>query len=371
MPRYTRDVHIDKIFLGIVAALLLFGLLAFISASFSVLAESSAKFYRGLISQILLGLIGGGIVMYITQRFDYKVWKKIALPIFIVGIIVTLLVFVPGIGFAHGGAKRWLSLGPFSFQPAELLKITYVIYLAAWLSWVKEKIEDIRWGLIPFGLMTLLASGVLLLQPDTGTTIVLIASGLSMYFVAGAKWRDLGIIFLVGLLGVVLLVATRPYLVDRLKTFADPTHDPLGSSYQIQQSLIAIGSGQMTGRGFGQSVQKFSYLPEPTGDAIFAVISEELGFIGGCIVLLLFLAFLMRGIRIARHATNHFGKLLALGLVVLITFQSFLNIASIIGVFPLTGLPLIFMSQGGTALLLSLFAVGIILNISKESSVVV
>lgn len=360
-----QQKKIDTLFLGVVGILVLLGLLVFVSAAFSVLDSNRAQFFRMLMNQIVLGLIGGGVALYMVMRIPYTFWKKHALVFFVIGLAVTLLVFVPGLGVTHGGARRWLSLGPFSFQPAELLKLAYIVYLSAWLSWIKDKIQDIRWGLMPFLILSGLCAGVLLLQPDTGTVLVMLATGTSLFFLAGAKWRDLGILLLIGIIGFGALIATRPYLVDRIKTFADPTSDPLGNSYQIRQSLIAVGSGRIAGRGFGQSVQKFNYLPEPTGDSIFAVLGEEFGYIGSVFLIVLFLGFLLRGVRIAKFAPDTFARLLVTGIVILIVSQSFLNIASVVGLFPLTGLPLIFVSQGGSALLFALIGVGIILNVSK------
>jgi cell division protein FtsW len=362
----ARKQTVDKLLLGITIALVVFGLLVFLSASFSVLAENSGQFYRTLLNQLVLGLVGGVIALVVALKIPYTFWKKYAPFVFVAALIATALVFVPGLGAEYGGARRWLSIGPFSFQPAELLKLGYIVYLAAWLSWVKDKVKEPRWGLVPFLVMTGLAAGILLLQPDTGTVLVMIVSGGSLFFIAGARWRDLLIMLLLGVIALGSLVAVRPYLLDRIQTFADPSSDPLGSSYQIQQSLIAIGSGKVFGRGFGQSVQKFDYLPEPTGDSVFAVLGEEWGFVGSLIIIILFLAFLMRGLRTAKAAPNTFARLLVTGIVILIVFQSFLNIASVIGVFPLTGLPLIFVSQGGSALLFALFSVGIILNISRH-----
>jgi len=313
----------------------------------------------------VLGLVGGGIAFYLSSRIEYKIWKRYALGFFIVSLLATLLVFIPGLGFEHGGARRWLNLGPISFQPAELLKLGFVIYWAAWLSWVKTKVTSMKWGLLPFIVLSAITAGILLLQPDTGTVLVILLAGGIMFFVAGAKWRDIAILLVLGLVGFGALIAVRPYVLDRVTTFLDPTHDPLGSSYQIQQSLIAVGSGKIVGRGYGQSVQKFNYLPEPAGDSVFAVMSEELGFIGAIVLLLLILGFVLRGYRIAQSSRTMFGTYVVVGLVTLIVSQSFLNIGSALGVLPLTGLPLIFVSQGGTALLFALFEVGIIVNISK------
>lgn len=360
-----RQRRYDTFFIGIVGITLIFGLFIFISASLSVLANDTPQFYRTLFNQLVLGLLGGGIAFYLSSRIDYRVWKKYALWFFIASLVATLLVFIPGLGFEHGGARRWLDLGPLSFQPAEFLKLGFVIYWAAWLSWVKTKIKDMRWGLLPFLVLSAVTAGVLLMQPDTGTLLVILAAGGVMFFVAGAKWRDIGILVLIAVIGFGALVTMRPYVLDRIKTFADPTHDPFGSSYQIRQSLIAVGSGKIVGRGYGQSVQKFNYLPEPAGDSIFAVMSEELGFIGAVALLILICAFLLRGFRIGKEARSLFGTYVVVGLVTLIVSQSFLNIGSALGVLPLTGLPLIFVSQGGTALLFALFEVGIIVNISS------
>lgn len=355
----------DRIFIGLVVAFVVVGLLVFFSASLSVLAQDEGQFYRMLFNQIGLGLVGGAIAFYFASRWDYRFWKKYALPIFIASIIALLLVFIPGLGFEHGGATRWLNLGPISFQPAELAKLGFVIYAAAWFSWVGDKIQQFSWGLLPFGMMLGVTGAVLLLQPDTGTFLVIMISGAVVYFVAGARWRDIAIIVAVAIIGLGALVAMRPYLLDRVKTFADPTLDPLGSSYQVQQSLIAIGSGKVLGRGYGQSVQKFNYLPEPTGDSVYAVVGEEFGFFGTVALLLLYVALCLRGFWIATRTSSNFGQYLAIGIVVLIIGQSFLNIASSLALFPLTGEPLIFISQGGSALLFALLEAGIIVNISR------
>jgi cell division protein FtsW len=191
-----------------------------------------------------------------------------------------------------------------------------------------------------------------------------------MFFVSGIEWKYLAGIFVIGVVGFAILVAFKPYLFERVKTFLDPSHDPQGSSYQAQQSLIAIGSGGFFGRGFGQSIEKFSYLPEPQGDSIFSVIGEEFGFIGTSLVVLLFVAFALRGLRIANRAPDQFSRLLVIGIVILFITQSFLNIAALIGVFPLTGVPLVFISQGGTSLMFALAGIGIILQVSKNSTAV-
>lgn len=363
--RRWREAKFDKPFFVIVSIIIIVGLFVFTSAALSVLAKNPAQFYRILISQYVLGLVGGVLVAYVMYRVPYHFWRKYAFYLFGAALVITALVFIPGLSMSHGGATRWLSIGPVSFQPAELLKIGFVIYVAAWYAWAKKRVTQHKFGIIPLGIMLAVVGGLLLAQPDTGTFLVIAGTAVVMYFVSGARLRDLAIILVLAIAMGGVLIATRPYLKARIKTFINPAHDPQGVSYQLRQSLIAIGSGQTFGRGYGLSVQKVSYLPEPMGDSVFAVAAEELGFVGSVVIIVLYLAFVLRGLFIARRAPNLFTQLLVTGLVMLVIIQAFLNIASIVGVFPLTGLPLIFMSQGGTALLFALASVGIILHVSK------
>ena len=356
---------VDKIFLGLVITLAIIGILMFISASLGVLAKNEAKFYGVLFNQIALGVIGGVAVMVGCMRLDYKIWRKYSFIIFVTSIVLTLLVFVPGLGFKHGGAQRWLSLGPISLQPAEFLKIGFVIYFAAWLSWVKHRKQDFKFGILPLVILLGIIAAVLFKQPDTKSFILIVVAGCAMLFASGVSWKYIAGLALVAMIGLGSLAMFTPYLKDRVKTFLDPSHDISGSSYQLNQSMIALGSGGVFGRGYGQSIQKFSYLPEPQGDSIFAVVGEEFGFLGSTLLILLFVAFALRGLRIAARAPDLFSRLLVTGIVILLIAQSFLNIASIVGVFPLTGVPLVFISHGGTSLLLALAAVGIVLNISR------
>ncbi len=364
MPQ-EKEKKIDRFFFTIVIVLLVVGFAMFLSASLGLLAKNEVKFYGVLFSQIALGLVGGISALIITSKIHYKFWRTYAFYIFLATILLMFLVFIPGLGLSHGGARRWVDLRLFSFQPAELLKLGFILYVAAWFSWVKQKVTDVRYGILPLGIMLCIVAVLLFMQPDTKSFILMLAVGGSMLFVSGVPWKYLLGTFLIGVIVLGGLLFTTPYLQSRVKTFIDPSNDPSGSSYQLQQSLIAIGSGGVFGRGFGQSIQKFSYLPEPQGDSIFAVVGEEFGFVGGVILIILYIAFALRGIRIAYYAPDMFARLFVLGIVLLITFQSFLNIASIIGVFPLTGVPLVFMSQGGTSLFFSLAAIGIVLNISK------
>jgi cell division protein FtsW len=357
---------IDFIFLALAGTLTVLGLFAFFSASLGVLARNQALFYQILISQLVLGLVGGAILLFICMRVPYAFWRKHAGKFLFAALVLTSLVYVPHLGFSHGGARRWISIFGVSFQPVEFLKIAFIVYFAAWLSWAKKKIDNPLFGILPLLVILGVMAAVLLFQPDTKSLILMTATGIGMLFLSGTPWKHIIIAGAIGIGVFLILALSTPYLRSRLTTFLNPSHDPTGSSYQLQQGLIAIGSGQVRGRGFGQSIQKFSYLPEPQGDSIFAVIGEEFGFIGSTIVVLLYMLFAMRGLWIARRSPDLFSGLLASGLVILITLQVFMNIASITGLFPLTGVPLVFMSQGGTSLALSLAAVGIILGISKH-----
>lgn len=365
MPAKTER-NPDKFFLSLVIALVVFGLFVFISAALSFYAKNQAQFWSVLLNQVVFGLVGGSIALIACLKIPYVFWKKYALYILLGTLLLTAAVFIPGIGFEHGGARRWISLGPVSFQPAEFLKIAFVFYFAAWLSWAKKKVGTFTYGLVPLLVLLGVSGGILLLQPDTDTFMIIALTGLAMYFIAGASWKHILIIVGGGLAAAIILVSIRPYLLGRVTTFLHPDRDPQGASWQIQQSFLAIGSGQIFGRGYGQSIQKFRYLPEPAGDSIFAVIGEEFGFLGTTLLVLVYLAFLLRGLKIARAAHEPFGGLLVSGIVILLVSQSFLNIASSTGLFPLSGTPLIFISHGGTALFGALAATGIVLNISKN-----
>ena len=337
----------------------------FISASLGVLAKNEKTFYSVLFNQLVLGLGLGLIGMYFCFKIDYKFWRKYSFLIFLGSILLTACVFVPQLGWNHGGAQRWIQLGNFSFQPVEFLKFGFVIYFAAFLSWAKNRVQDLRFGILPFGVMLAVIAVILLKQPDTKSFILIVVTGVSMLFISGVPMKYIFSIGTVVLLLLGFLVFFTPYLQERIKTFIDPASDPRGSSYQIQQSLIALGSGGIFGRGFGQSIQKFSYLPEPQGDSIFAVLGEEFGFVGVVGVLFLYLLFVLRGFRIANNSPDLFGRLLVSGIVIMVAVQSFMHIASVTGVFPLTGVPLPFMSHGGTALLIFVTAMGVVLNVSK------
>lgn len=361
-----RTVRHDKVLLSIIAALVISGFFIFLSASLGHLARSGNSIVGTLVSQIGFGLIGGVAALFVTSNINYRLWKRFAPHIYAAALVVTALVFVPLLGFSHGGATRWIAVGPITFQPAEALKIAVVLMSAAYFAQYRTKLDQPIYALgIFFGVLFVPAL-LLMFQPDHGTLGVLIASVGAMLFVAGVKWRDIGIVVAVGVVAVVLIGTFRPYVLDRITTFLRPFDDPQGSSYQIKQSLIAIGSGGVFGRGYGQSVQKFSYLPEPMSDSLFAVAGEEFGFAGSLFLIGLFLALAARGFFIATRTADYFGGLLAVGITVYLAGQAFVNIGAMVGLLPLTGIPLVFMSQGGTAMFVALGSAGILLNISRS-----
>ena len=360
--------NVDKPFLFSVITLMVAGFFIFSSASLGLLARSSAQYSSVAFSQTVLGLFMGTLAMIFTARLDYKIWKTYAFYLLIGAIILNILVLIPHIGFEHGGARRWFVFGGISFQPSEVLKLSVVIYFSAWAASVKSKMETFKYGFLPMLVLILVSSVLLLKQPDTDNLLMVIFSCTAIFIVAGGKWRYIFSLVIAGVLGITVLALSRPYVMSRINTFMHPETNSQGSSYQIQQSLIAIGSGGMLGRGFGQSVQKFNFLPEPIGDSIFAVEAEEFGFAGAAVLILFFVFFAIRGIKIASGVTDTFGRLLVVGIVIMITAQAFVNIGAMLGVLPLSGITLPFVSHGGTSLFITLLEVGIILSISKTKA---
>jgi cell division protein FtsW len=361
----TSKLKVDKPFLLSTLILVVAGFFIFSSASLGLLARSGANFSSVAFSQTVLGLFMGSLAMLFIMRLDYKVWKKYAFYLLIGAIILNILVLVPHIGFDHGGARRWIVIAGISFQTSEVLKLAFVVYFAAWAGSKKAKMDTFKQGFVPLLALFAVTGALLLKQPDTDTYLMIVAAGLAMYLTAGGKWKYVFMLFFTGVLGLTLLFFTRPYVRARIETFLHPETNAQTSSYQLQQSLIAIGSGGVTGRGFGQSVQKFNFLPEPIGDSIFAVEAEEFGFAGAAALVLLYVLFALRGLKIASRVTDPFGRLVVVGIVMMITTQAFVNIGAMVGVLPLSGITLPFVSHGGTSLFITLLEVGVVLSISK------
>lgn len=359
MPK-TKDPILFAIILLFAGA----GLLALMSASLGLFEKNASP--SGLIlRQLLLGLGAGFLLFFLAYKIDYRFWHKTAFWIFLAGLSLTALVFVPGVGFTAGGASRWISLGPVFFQPSEFLKIGFIIYLAAWLSSRGREVASAQFGALPMFFIISAVSLLFFQQPDLGTLGVLVISGLLLFFIAGGRLKHLGLmgIFMFMLLGAALYF--KPYSFERVRVFLDSSHDPQGAGYQVRQAAIALGSGGIFGKGFGQGLQKYDYLPEPTADAIFAVVGEEFGFAGTSFLVFLFLIFLWRSILIIKRAPDIFARLLGSGIVILIVVQAFINMSALAGLLPLTGITLPFISQGGSSLAGTLGATGILLNISK------
>jgi cell division protein FtsW len=356
----------DYLMLGSTLMLLAIGVVMVYSAS-SVMALrefGDAFFYlkrQGLFAAL------GIVAMFFTMNTDYLIWKKYSKVALIGCFILLVAVLIPGIGVVRGGARSWLGIGSFGIQPSEFMKMGMIMFLSKWLSEEQGKITHFTKGLLPpLGLVGL-AFGLIMLQPDLGTGAVLVGASLLIIYTAGARMQHLSYLGLVGLVGFVGLVIAAPYRLKRITAFLDPWQDPLGAGYQSIQSLYAIGPGGLVGLGLGMSRQKYSYLPEPQTDFIFSIIAEELGFIGGALVLALFTLLVWRGMRAAITAPDTFGSLLATGIVGMIGVQVIINIGVVIGMFPVTGITLPLISAGGSSLTLMLTAIGVLLNISRYS----
>jgi len=343
-----------------VVILSLFGILMVYDSSVAIAIRDFGNQYYYLTDQ-LKWLVVGFAALTVLSFVDYHAWYKIALPMLLVTLVLLLVVFLPGIGIRALGAHRWINFGFFVLQPAELAKLALVVYLSAWFS-VRE-----RGRLFAFVILVAMVVGLVLLEPDLGTSVIIIAIALILYFSSGAPVFHFAVILPVLVVGIVGFAAISPYRMARLTTFLHPQRDPLGSSYHIRQALLGLGSGGWFGVGVGQSRQKYEYLPEANTDSIFAIIGEETGFVGGVAVILMFMFASWRGFRIAKRAPDVFGRLLAIGITSWISVQTIINLSAMVALLPLTGVPLPFVSYGGSSLIIMLAAVGIVLNISKTS----
>lgn len=359
----------DYVFVGLVGALVVFGLVMLSSASSAVGYEKFGDNYWYLKHQIIFGLLPGLAAFFIFSRLDYRKWKKYALPFLVVSIGLLLLVFIPGLGADYGKAKSWINIFGMSLQPSEVVKLTFLIYLAAWLGPKRggREMQDTGASFIPFAVVFGMIVILMALQPDVGTLSVIAMISLIVYFAAGAPFSHLAWISGAAAVLFFILVKIAPYRTARLMTFLHPELDPQGVGYHINQALLAIGSGGFFGLGLGLSRQKFQYLPEVAGDSIFAVMAEELGFIFMILFVAALIFLAIRGLKIAKEAPDGFGRLLAIGVTSWFVFQSFINIGAMVGILPLTGIPLPFVSYGGTALTVCLAATGIMANISKNT----
>jgi len=364
-----QKTSVDYFLLIIVSFLLVWGMVTIATTSFPLSLQKYNTPWVYIQHQLIMLILGisAGVFAY---KIKIETLKKYAFYLFLFNLFLLFLVFVPKIGVKIGGAKRWLNIGGFLFQPSELLKISFLIYLAAWISNKKTKIkEPTKKFFIPFIIiLTVLVFG-LILQPDMTTLEIILLTGIIMYFsIQTPLWHSIILLVLL-LIGGLALIKIAPYRMARFVVFLNPDIDPLGLGYQLNQAMIAIGSGKILGIGegfsLGMSRQKFGFLPHPISDSIFAIVSEELGFIGATLLILVFLVFCWRGLKIAKSAPDTFTSLLAIGITSWITLQFLFNAGGIVGVMPLGGVPLPFFSYGGSHLITELAALGILFNISK------
>lgn len=356
----------DLILLGTIAFMVFFGLIMVSSASIGLSQEHFGQSYFYLKNQVIKGLFPGVILAFIAYLFPTKFWKKVSFPLLVATILLLLLVFIPGVGVKIGGASRWVHFGPTNFQPSEFLKISFIIYLAAWLDGKGKDIKDLSQGLMPFLMVMGIIALLIIKEPDIGTLGVIGFTAVGMYFLAGARITHLSIIGAGSAILFWILTRFFSHASNRLQIFLHPELDPQGIGYQINQAILAIGSGGFFGLGLGQGLQKFKYLPAPASDSIVAVIGEELGFLGILCLVLLFVIFAFRGFKAAQNAKDNFSKYLAAGITLCIIIQAFINICAISGLLPLTGITIPFFSLGGSSLAISLASMGILLKISQS-----
>lgn len=368
-PPSGRPGVVDSALLTALALLVVVGLLALASASAYYSFARYGSWYHVVLYQMAVGGIPGLFLLALFFSVDYRRWQRLNWLWLVVTLGALTLVLIPGFGQVRHGARSWLGVGTLTMQPAEVVKLTALLFLAGWLA--RSGFHDVRSvtrGLLPFLLFTGSVLGLIALQPDLGTLLVVAVILAAVYYVAGAQLLQLGSLGLmaVALSGLVLL--SGGYRTERLLVFINPDLDPQGIGYHLRQATLAIGSGGWFGRGLGKSHQKFAYLPEVSADSIFAIIAEELGFVvaAGLVALIAFIV--LRALRVARDAPDPFGRFLAVGVATWFGFQSFLNIAVMVGLTPLTGLPLPFVSAGGSALASNLAAAGLLLNISRHST---
>lgn len=362
-----KEEKMDAVLLGVTLALVCFGTIMVFSASMVI---SELKFHDSFyfLKRQFMYVCLGFVALFISSRISYRFLKLIAGPLLFLSMVSLALVLVPGIGIKVYGARRWLDMGGFSFQPSDLAKFAVVVFMAKSLSERHAILNDFWNGVMPHLVVAGVIGLLIMKEPDMGTCLVVLGIVFLMLFAAGTPFRIIGTLMLSGAAMLVLLVLLEPYRMRRFTAFLNPMDDLRDSDYQSWQALLALGTGGPGGLGIAQSRQKFLYLPQPHTDFIFAIIGEELGFIGCFALVLCFLVVAIRGFRIACRCPSLFGSLLAFGLTAQILIQAFLNMAVVIGLTPVTGVPLPFISYGGTSLLVGLISVGVLLNISTTPS---
>ena len=365
MPRRLTP---DMWLFGAAVVLLSAGVVMVYSASAIVAADRFHDPYFFLKKQLFWAVLGAG-ALWVALRVDYRLLEKAVLPLLIVAGVLLVLVLVPPFGQAINGTRRWIRFGPVSFQPAELAKLALVLYLAAFLAKRRGDLTEFRTGAAPALAVAGLLAGLVLVQPDLGNCMTLIVVTFGLLYLAGSPARHLAWVAAPALPLIALAIWMAPYRLRRITAFVDPWSDPRGSGFQIIQSWLALGNGGLVGQGIGGSRQKLFYLPESHTDFIFAIVGEELGFVGAVAMVSLFAVLIWRGLRIGLRAADPFGAYLALGITVLLATQTLVNLGVVTGLLPTKGLPLPFISFGGSALLMTMVATGVLLNISQHANV--
>jgi len=367
-----KSLHFDYVLAGVIIILLVLGILILSSVSATLSQERFGTTFYFLKHQLLFGLVPGIILAILFLKINLDVLKKWSPLLLLINLTILGTVFLPKIGAKALGAARWVSVGSVSFQPSEFLKLTFILYLATWLSSrakktiSEKKSEGFAETLIAFLIIIGIISLFLIFQPDISTLAIMVLVAALMYFICNTPWWHSILIFLLGSGGLLALIKIAPYRLNRLLVFLNPLLDPMGKGYQMKQALITVGSGGISGLGLGMSLQKFGFLPQSMSDTIFAIFAEETGFIGGLFLVFLFLIFFWRGFKTAKSGKDNFSQLTALGITSWITLQAFINIGAMIGILPLSGIPLPFISYGGSHIIVELIGIGILLNISKS-----
>ena len=361
MPRLTRP---DMWLLGAVAGLLGLGIVMVLNVSYfqaGMRYGDPYLFFRKHLVSVGFGLC----VMLLVSRIRLELLERWAVVMLPLCMLALLLVLTPGIGVERGGARRWIALGGFSVQPSEVVKLGVVLFLARWISQRRDRMESFTNGIIPALVCVGICSALIMAQPDFGSTVIIGALALLMLYVGGARPLHIGGLVMLGVVGIVAAIQVAPYRMRRLLAFLDPFEHAQDGAWQLVQSLIAVGSGGVTGVGLGQSKQKMAFLPEAHTDFIFALVGEELGLIGALIVLTLFVVVAVRGFRVAARHPDSFASLLAFGLTAVLILSAVVNIGVVVGLLPTKGLPLPFLSYGGSALLVTMIEVGVLASLSR------
>ena len=354
----------DKYLFLSVIILILFGIVMIYSASYVWAEYKFNNPYNYVINQGLFAFIGF-FLMILLSKIDYNIYYKYANHLLIISFVLLILVLIPGIGVVRNGSRSWFGIASFGVQPSELAKMSLIIWTSKYLSKSNKFIKDYKKGVIPVLVILMLFFGLIMLEPDFGSGMIIVVSIIAILFIAGVNMKFFIILGILGIVGIALLIIIAPYRMDRITSFLNPWKDPLGTGFQIIQSLYAIGPGGLLGTGFLKSRQKHFYLPEPQTDFIFSIISEEFGIMGVIIVTGFFMFIMYRSIRVSLKVEDSFAKYLSFGLIFQLIVQTILNLSVVIGLVPVTGVTLPFLSYGGSSLLVSMISIGIILNISK------